>query len=144
MAQATRVDEVIVQITDLFRTIETLRARDAAAAHLTSTEYRALFRATATGGFTPKRLADSLGMSTAAITAVTDRLVARDLLTRVSNPADRRSVVLNPTPAGRDLVESAMSGFTAHIADAVADVPEDCIDQVTAVLARITDAMRTF
>lgn len=144
MAQATRVDEVIVQITDLFRTIETLRARDAAAAHLTSTEYRALFRATATPGFTPKRLADSLGMSTAAITAVTDRLVARELLNRVSNPTDRRSVVLEPTPAARVIVEGALRDFTAHIADAVADVPDECIDEVTAVLARVTEAMRKY
>ncbi len=142
MADVARVDAVIGEITDLFRTLETRRAYDASSADLTSTEYRALARAASTPNLTPKRLSESLGMSTAAVTAVADRLVSRSLLERVSNPADRRSVVLVPTAAGRTIVESAFGSFTALVADAIADVPEDCIDEVTAVLSRITRAMR--
>lgn len=142
VVEATRVDGVIDSIADLFRAVETRRAQDAASAQLTATEYRALIRAASVGELTPKRLADSMGLSTAAITAVIDRLAARELVERVSNPVDKRSVVLEPTEAGRAVIDRTYGALAILVADAIADVPEDCIDEVTAVLSKITLALR--
>lgn len=61
-------------------------------------------------GVTPRRLADHLGISTAAVTTLVDRLVASGHLERVPHPTDRRSVVLVPT-------EQARREMAVHLAD---------------------------
>lgn len=53
---------------------------------------------------TPSALADRLGMTRGAISKLTDRLVAKELLSRVPSEADRRYHDLVLTPAGRTLV----------------------------------------
>jgi DNA-binding MarR family transcriptional regulator len=53
---------------------------------------------------TPSALADRLGMTRGAISKLTDRLVAKTLLSRVPGQADRRYQDLGLTPAGRALV----------------------------------------
>ena len=53
---------------------------------------------------TPSVLADRLGMTRGAISKLTDRLVAKALLSRVPGQADRRYQDLGLTPAGRALV----------------------------------------
>lgn len=62
---------------------------------------RELFDAEA---LTPSTLADRLGMTRGAISKLTDRLVAKTLLSRVPSQADRRYQDLVLTPAGRTLV----------------------------------------
>jgi len=51
------------------------------------------------GPLTPTDLAHRLGVSTAAVTTVIDRLTAVGHVTRVPNPADRRGVLVVPAPA---------------------------------------------
>jgi len=53
---------------------------------------------------TPSALADRLGMTRGAISKLTDRLAAKELLSRVPSEADRRYQDLVLTPAGRTLV----------------------------------------
>lgn len=50
--------------------------------------------------FSPKVLADVLDLSTASMTAVTDRLESAGLVERRPNFADRRKICLHPTPTG--------------------------------------------
>lgn len=50
------------------------------------------------GDMAPTDLAKRLGLSTAAVTTVVDRLVALGHATRVRHPDDRRSVLVTPTP----------------------------------------------
>ncbi len=47
----------------------------------------------------PTEIAKRLGLSTAAITTVVDRLVALGHVTREKNPDDRRATIVTPTPA---------------------------------------------
>ncbi len=53
-------------------------------------------------------LADVLGVHPSSATRICDRLVAGGLLERAEDPADRRSVVLTLSPAGRRLVDAVM------------------------------------
>ena len=87
---------------------------------------------------TPKLLSISMGMSTGAITSVTDSLVARGLLERVANPVDRRSVMLIATDLGRSAIESSFSAYNAVIAGAVGESSDDAVRDLTDLLSRIT------
>jgi DNA-binding MarR family transcriptional regulator len=50
-------------------------------------------------------LARIIGVSTAAVTGIADRLVRDKLVVRVSDPGDRRIVKIRLTPAGKDMAE---------------------------------------
>lgn len=142
--QATdTVDEVTVRVAVLFRSIEALRARDAEAAQLTPTEYRALARICEIGQKTPKKLAISMGMSTGAITAVTDRLVARGLLERVANEKDRRSVILQSTPEGYAIMARSYGVYRAAVRDAVGQLPESLLVEFSDALERMSGVLDT-
>lgn len=60
---------------------------------------------TAGGSLELRTLRRRLGWSKANATEVTATLQARDLVWRRRDPADRRIVLVDLTPAGRDLVE---------------------------------------
>jgi DNA-binding MarR family transcriptional regulator len=51
---------------------------------------------------TPAQLADTTGVTRAAMTSRLDRLVSAGLVTREVDPIDRRRVVVRPTAAGSD------------------------------------------
>jgi DNA-binding MarR family transcriptional regulator len=54
------------------------------------------------GRMTAGQLATASALSTGAVTAVVDRLERAGYARRVSDPADRRRVVVEPTPAARE------------------------------------------
>jgi len=53
-------------------------------------------------------------ISSGAVTNRIDRLAARDLVTRETDPANRRSVVITLTASGRDLINSALPGHIGN------------------------------
>jgi DNA-binding MarR family transcriptional regulator len=58
---------------------------------------------------TPGEVARTLGTSSAATTAIVDRLEAAGLLERTPHPTDRRSVVLSPTMAEDSPARAALT-----------------------------------
>jgi DNA-binding MarR family transcriptional regulator len=54
-------------------------------------------------------IADVAGVTSAGATDIVDRLEARRLVRRVSDPSDRRAVRVSLTPAGRRLFREAQS-----------------------------------
>ena len=104
------------------------RNRVAAQTNLTGSELRALARVAEAGSITPKLLAESMEMTTGAVTAISNRLVALELVTRVAHPHDRRSLLLKLTPAAEQIAQKVYSDFQALIARAARDVSPD--DQV--------------
>ncbi|NDU71963.1 MarR family transcriptional regulator [Actinomadura sp. DSM 109109] len=73
-----------------------------------------LRRAGSGGGITAGALARSSMMTSGAVTNRLDRLVAKGHVTRDLDPANRRTVLVALTPAGRDLIDRAV---TAHLAN---------------------------
>ncbi|MEV4621508.1 MarR family winged helix-turn-helix transcriptional regulator [Asanoa sp. NPDC049573] len=59
-------------------------------------------------------LAASSMITSGAITNRIDRLVARGLVSRETDPANRRSVLITLTGAGHDLVDQAMADHVAN------------------------------
>ena len=65
-----------------------------------------------------KSLVADLGLPRSTMTAIVDRLQDRGLVNRLPNPQDRRSVVLEATPAAADALSryhEGMLGLVKHI-----------------------------
>jgi MarR family 2-MHQ and catechol resistance regulon transcriptional repressor len=64
---------------------------------------------------TPKALSEFLELTTPAVTAITTGLVERGLIVRVAHPNDRRSLFLQLTTAGHDVMETTYRSFQTAI-----------------------------
>ncbi|MDO7882486.1 MarR family winged helix-turn-helix transcriptional regulator [Salinibacterium soli] len=94
------------------------------------------------GPLGPTELSRRLGISTAATTAVVDRLVAVGHARRTQHPSDRRGIVIVPEPAS---VERAMATLMPMIMgiDGVLDEFEpDEQEVITAYLERVLEVFR--
>jgi DNA-binding MarR family transcriptional regulator len=78
-------------------------------ADLTPTQFTALIKIVALGRVTQNHLGRLTAMDPATIQGVVRRLIARRLVGRASDPMDRRSAVLAPTPEGLDLAAWAVA-----------------------------------
>ena len=78
------------------------------------TDLAAMEHLITSGPLGPSELARRLGITPPAVTAVVDRLEDLGHATRVTNPADRRAVVVTPAPAS---VQKAMSILMPMIGD---------------------------
>jgi DNA-binding MarR family transcriptional regulator len=72
------------------------------------------------GPMTPRQLAQALDMTSGTVTALLDRVEKAGFLTRSNNPADRRSLLINTTPAGRHALEWLYEQFDDVIRGALA------------------------
>ena len=98
-----------------------LRAVLSASVGLSGQEFNAVMLIEQGEQTTPKLLAQSLDITTGAVTAMTDRLVSAGLIERSPNPDDRRSLLL-------------------HLSDEGARACTVIYEQYTAALARVLDA----
>jgi DNA-binding MarR family transcriptional regulator len=88
-------------------------------------------------GMTPKALGNILNITTGSVTAMVDRLESKGFMVRKPNPGDRRSVLLQLSPAGTH----AMQWATEHFAEAAAAVlqasSEDSVSDIAGFLEGI-------
>jgi DNA-binding MarR family transcriptional regulator len=75
-------------------------------------------------------LVAATGQRPSTLTGVLDRLERRRLVTRTPNPQDRRSVLVELTPAGRTAAERVATAFAAVEARLSADTAARLISQV--------------
>jgi DNA-binding MarR family transcriptional regulator len=80
---------------------------------LSTAETNALACFAGTRERTVRELVAATGQRPSTLTGVLDRLERRGLVTRAANPADRRSVVVELTPAGCSAAERVAAAFAA-------------------------------
>ncbi|HEY2765274.1 MAG TPA: MarR family transcriptional regulator [Pseudonocardiaceae bacterium] len=73
------------------------------------------------GQLTPTAIAERLGMTTASVTGLLDRLSASGYLTRNPNPRDRRSILVTLTDDGLLALRALSDLFAADLEAATAD-----------------------
>ncbi|MEZ4388114.1 MAG: MarR family transcriptional regulator [Candidatus Krumholzibacteriia bacterium] len=78
---------------------------EASGGKLTSNQFSILRILQRRSELTASEFARILGVSSAAVTKIIDRLAAMDLIAREAHPTDRRSTALVLQPAGRDLLQ---------------------------------------
>ncbi len=76
---------------------------------LTPTQFTALVKVVELRRLTQNHLGRLAAMDPATIQGVVRRLLERDLVTRATDPLDRRTIVLAPTPAGIALAAEAVA-----------------------------------
>jgi DNA-binding MarR family transcriptional regulator len=79
--------------------------RNAAELELTYAQAQVLFYVAQHPGCHMGQVAKTFNVTLSAITQIVDRLVQKQLLTRVSNPTDRRVYILELTTEGKALVQ---------------------------------------
>ena len=129
------LDTLSASAVAFLRAMDRHRNRVAAESGLTGSELRALSRVAEAGSITPKLLAESMEMTTGAVTAISNRLVALQLLTRVAHPHDRRSLLLTLTPAAEQITQKIYDDFEALIAHSVRDVSPEGQERLGAMLS---------
>ena len=113
------------------------RSLGAAAEETTIAQYRALVVLASRG---PQRMADlagALGVAPSTAGRMCDRLVRKGLIRRHRARADRRSVLVSVTAAGRLVVDQATARRRALIADILAKLPADTQRAVAEALRRV-------
>lgn len=103
-----RVDESLIALRRILRSTELYARSLAQSAGLTPAQLRVLQIVASKGGTaTPTALASQMGVSQATVTALVDKLVARDLVARERSTADRRQTNVVITSDGVTTVETA-------------------------------------
>ena len=88
-------------------------------------------------------IASELGITTGGTSKLVDRIEASGYCRRVPNPDDRRSSLLELTPAGKRLLADAGTAFDDELQRRLgAAVPERTLRQFAATLARLRAAGR--
>jgi DNA-binding MarR family transcriptional regulator len=137
-ADAAAVDAVLTASRSLIAVAT--RSLGAAAEETTIAQYRALVVLASRG---PQRMADlaaALGVAPSTAGRMSDRLVRKGLIRRHRARADRRSVLVSVTSAGRLVVDQATARRRALIADVLARLPADTQRSVAEALAAFADA----
>lgn len=85
-------------------------------------------------------LADDMGVHPSNATRACDRLVASELLDRRDNPADRRHLLLELTPAGRELINGVVNRRRVAIEKILRKMPAGQRSQLAEVLGQFAAA----
>ncbi|WP_130384275.1 MarR family transcriptional regulator [Kribbella sp. VKM Ac-2569] len=109
--------EVLSRVSRLARHLDRARSQAFGTHALESWEFdvlAALRRAGTPYQLSPGKLLKETLVTSGTMTNRVDRLAARGLVERLPDPHDRRGVLVQLTPAGRDKVDAAMADLLSH------------------------------
>lgn len=109
--------EVLSRVSRLARHLDRARSQAFDAHGLESWEFdvlAALRRAGTPYQLSPGKLLKETLVTSGTMTNRVDRLAARGLVERLPDPHDRRGVLVQLTPGGRDKVDAAMADLLTH------------------------------
>ncbi|WP_353475691.1 MarR family transcriptional regulator (plasmid) [Salipiger sp. H15] len=104
-----RTDQSLIALRRILRATELYERKLAQAAGLTPAQLRVLqiVAKKEDGATTPKALATQMGVSQATVTALVDKLVAREMVTRHRSDVDRRQTDVAISAKGREAVSQS-------------------------------------
>jgi DNA-binding MarR family transcriptional regulator len=123
LVEGTVVDAVLTASRTLVAV--STRSLGEAAEHTTIAQYRMLVVLASRGPQRMTDLAAALDVAPSTAGRMTDRLVRKQLARRHRARADRRSVMVSLTPAGRQVVDEATARRRVLLEDILATVPVD-------------------
>lgn len=109
---------------------------------LTMQQAAILLRVAREGQARPNKMAADVGTDTAGITRLLDRLEAKRLVVRRSDPADRRSLIIDLTDDGRKLAPGLGRIFAGVERDLTAAHSAADIDRAQKIVARLLENVR--
>lgn len=94
------------------------------------------------GRLTVSEVADELGVSLSAITALVDRLVKAGFVIRSRDEQDRRLVWLEATDKGKDILGKCMEGRRKVAMKYFGQLPEEDIEKLVEIYEKILSIMK--
>jgi DNA-binding MarR family transcriptional regulator len=94
------------------------------------------------GALSPTGLSKRLGISTAAVTSVIDRLTAVGHVTRAPHPTDRRALLVVPSASSVDKAMATLMPMILGIDHALDDFSETEQAAITSYLERVVEVYR--
>jgi DNA-binding MarR family transcriptional regulator len=136
------IDTVTDAVLTASRLLIAVSARSIAAVDdmVTMPQFRLLVVLASRGPLKLTTLADHLGVNPSTATRAVDRLITAHMVTRRTNPASRREIVVDLTPAGHDVVTRVTERRRAEIARIVSRMPVDRRQGLVDALVAFTDA----
>jgi DNA-binding MarR family transcriptional regulator len=138
-AAQARVASLVFQV---FREQRNALDRKLAAFDLTAQQGALLLLSWLRPRLSPGQLAARLGTDNAGMTRLVDRLEAKGLVARRNNPADRRSIVIEPTAAGRALRPRVAPVFASLDRQLLAGFSAEETARLKAMLRRLLANLR--
>ncbi len=94
-----------------------------------------------TAGMSCRDIGEKTLMVKGTLTGVLDRLEKKQLITRVENPHDKRSVLVHLTPAGQRIFEDAFPAHLAYLEPAFRRLGKERLDTLQQELAALRQAL---
>jgi DNA-binding MarR family transcriptional regulator len=134
--------ELTALVFQLVREQRLLLDRRLAPFDLTMQQGAVLLRIARQGGIRPNEMAADVGTDTSGMTRLIDRLEAKHLVVRRPDPADRRSLIIELSEAGKKLAPKLAPIFGSVERDLTTGHSTADLEQARAVLKRLLDNMR--
>lgn len=144
VAGATSADELGELMREVARAQHKFNVSTARVMRLAPNDVWALEHLLADGPLGPAELAARLGMTTAAVTTLLDRLEDAGHVERRPHPADRRRLVVVPTAKANRDAYGAIAAFLGDLEAADADLTSAEREAVARYLRRVIAALRAF
>lgn len=135
--------DLVRQVCDLVIAIDHYRQAVAGAINAGTHEVTTLIQLVLCGPLTPTAIAENLGMTTASVTGLLDRMAAAGYVERSPNPLDRRSILVHLTEKGSVTGNAIFELLTDDVAAPWGDIDEseraavaDLVDRLAAALRR--------
>ncbi len=132
------MDRLATSLRDAMVATDLCRRAGSEAMGLALPEASAMIDLWVRGPLTPSELVERVGLTSPSVTSLLDRLEQGGLVTRRRNPKDRRSVLIQLTPEGAALASAPYRLWSGDLAGAVRDFAPEHVDELTAMLDKIT------
>ena len=145
MIESPHADEVIANLLDYRLAEEAMRQRTRVSMHMGTTDLQAvrfLLKAQSEDRIVSGRnLADHLGMTSASVTALLDRLTKSGHVQRTPHPTDRRSNMVTATPGSDDEVRQTLGAMHGRMIDTARGLSTDNAALIHRFLTSMTAAV---
>jgi DNA-binding MarR family transcriptional regulator len=108
-------DQALAELRAFGADVDRLDGAAASRLGLNRTDLRVMELLNRRGPLSASALASATGLTSAAVTTVIDRLAGRDLVVRRYDPADRRRVLVEPTPRAGELSDELFAELLVGI-----------------------------
>ena len=136
---AAKMMETLPIITQFFRA-EMRRNASFLTESLSVPQFRMLAFLDRHPGASLSQVAEHLGVTRATASNLTERLVQKNLVSKVENPQERRHVLLNLTETGKYHLQQVRTMTSARIATVLADLPKEQLQSVVEGLTVLYNA----
>ena len=130
-------EAAVDRMTRIVKHLDKLSGRNSARFGINVGEFKVLLKLDRHGAMTAGELADVLSLSSGATTNRLDGLEEAGYLTRTRDPEDRRSVLVDVTPAGRALLDKVVDAQGGEERDLLAVLSVEDRDRLNDLLRSI-------